>query len=101
MKVRGDFAPSNAFTVEDNPQNPAQSVVRFFENPREFSRKDGEIKISGWEYDEYQLIVPRCGETDVLAHFDEWLAEAKANERTPEVVLAENDMTLKILLGEA
>lgn len=101
MRVNADSAPGNAFSVEANPRDPMQSVVRFFENPQEFSRKQGELTVSGWEYDEYQLIVPRCGETDVLAHFDEWLAEAKANERTPEVALAENEMTLKILLGEA
>lgn len=83
MKVNADSAPNNAFSVELNPKNLMQSVVRFFENAKEFSRKQGELTVSGWEYDEYQLIVPRCGEADVLAHFDEWLAEAKANERTP------------------
>lgn len=99
MKVNADNAPNNAFSVEANPKNPLQSVVRFFENPKEFSRKQGELTITGWEYDEYQLIVRRCGENDVLAHFDEWLAEAKAKEQTPEKTLAENTQLLAVLLG--
>lgn len=93
MKVNTDSAPNNAFSVELNPKNLMQSVVRFFENAKEFSRKQGELTVSGWEYDEYQLIVPRCGEADVLAHFDEWLAEAKnvemqeiANGKTTQTV---------------
>ena len=99
MKVNADSAPNNAFSVELNPKNLMQSVVRFFENAKEFSRKQGELTVSGWEYDEYQLIVPRCSEEDVTLHFAEWLAEAKAKEQTPEKTLAENTRLLAVLLG--
>lgn len=49
MKVNADSAPNNAFSVELNPKNLMQSVVRFFENAKEFSRKQGELTVSGWE----------------------------------------------------
>ena len=32
MKVRGDLPPSNAFTVEAQPQKPGVALVRFYEN---------------------------------------------------------------------
>lgn len=49
MKVNAGSAPNNAFSVELNPKNLMQSVVRFFENAKEFSRKQGELTVSGWE----------------------------------------------------
>ena len=37
MRVRGDNAPSNAFTLEEQPKKPGFFLVRFYENAQEFS----------------------------------------------------------------
>ena len=31
MRVRGDNAPSNAFSLEEQPNNPGVALVRFYE----------------------------------------------------------------------
>lgn len=42
MRVRGDNAPSNAFTLEEQPKKPGFFLVRFYENAQEFSEtRDG------------------------------------------------------------
>ena len=51
MRVRGDVQPSNAFTVEEQPKKPGFCLVRFFENAQEFSEEQGELTVSGWEYE--------------------------------------------------
>lgn len=80
MKVRGDLPPGNAFTVEVQPQKPGFSLVRFYENVREFTEKDGDLTISGYEYDEYHLEIPRVGRAEdyVLQNFEQFLRKAKA-----------------------
>lgn len=98
MRVHGDTNPGT-LRVEDYPPKPGLSLVRFFENAQEYTREDGGHTYHGWEYDEHQLIVPRCSEEDVTIHFAEWLAEAKAKEQTPEKTLAENTQLLAVLLG--
>ena len=52
MKVRGDNAPANAFSLEEQPDKPGYCLVRFYENVAPFSETRGELTISGLEYDE-------------------------------------------------
>lgn len=86
MRVRGDVQPSNAFTVEEQPKKPGFCLVRFFENPQEFSEEQGELTVSGWEYDEYHLEMADTGslEGDVLNNYDALLEQAKAAEAEAE-----------------
>lgn len=58
MKVRGDNAPANAFSLEEQPDKPGYCLVRFYENVAPFSETQGELTISGFEYDEYYLELP-------------------------------------------
>ena len=55
MRVRGDNAPSNAFSLEEQPNKPGVALVRFYENAEPFEEKRGELTVSGWQYDEYHL----------------------------------------------
>ena len=55
MKVRGDNAPANAFSLEEQPDKPGYCLVRFYENVAPFSETQGELTVSGFEYDEYHL----------------------------------------------
>lgn len=86
MKVRGDNAPANAFSLEEQPDKPGYCLVRFYENVAPFSETQGELTISGWEYDEYHLELADTGSLseDVLANFDTLLAQAKAAETPAE-----------------
>ena len=86
MRVRGDNAPSNAFTLEEQPKKPGFFLVRFYENAQEFSETRDGLTISGWEYDEYHLELADTGSLseDVLANFDTLLAQAKAAETPAE-----------------
>lgn len=86
MRVRGDNAPSNAFTLEDQPKKPGFFLVRFYENAQEFSETRDGLTITGWEYDEYHLELADTGSLseDVLANFDTLLAQAKAAETPAE-----------------
>lgn len=86
MRVRGDVQPSNAFTVEEQPKKPGFCLVRFFENPQEFSEEQGELTVSGWECDEYHLEMADTGslEEDVLNNYDALLEQAKAAEAEAE-----------------
>lgn len=86
MRVRGDVQPSNAFTVEEQPKKPGFCLVRFFENPQEFSEEQGELTVSGWEYDECHLEMADTGslEEDVLNNYDALLEQAKAAEAEAE-----------------
>ena len=86
MRVRGDNAPSNAFTLEEQPKKPGFFLVRFYENAQEFSETRDGLTITGWEYDEYHLELADTGSLseDVLANFDTLLAQAKAAETPSE-----------------
>lgn len=86
MRVRGDNAPSNAFTLEEQPKKPGFFLVRFYENAQEFSETRDGLTITGWEYDEYHLELADTGSLseDVLASFDTLLAQAKAAETPAE-----------------
>lgn len=86
MRVRGDNAPSSAFTLEEQPKKPGFFLVRFYENAQEFSETRDGLTITGWEYDEYHLELADTGSLseDVLANFDTLLAQAKAAETPAE-----------------
>lgn len=86
MRVRGDNAPSNAFSLEEQPNKPGFFLVRFYENAQEFSETRDGLTITGWEYDEYHLELADTGSLseDVLANFDTLLAQAKAAETPAE-----------------
>ena len=86
MRVRGDNAPSNAFTLEEQPKKPGFFLVSFYENAQEFSETRDGLTITGWEYDEYHLELADTGSLseDVLANFDTLLAQAKAAETPAE-----------------
>ena len=86
MRARGDNAPSNAFTLEEQPKKPGFFLVRFYENAQEFSETRDGLTITGWEYDEYHLELADTGSLseDVLANFDTLLAQAKAAETPAE-----------------
>ena len=43
MRVRGDNAPSNAFTLEEQPKKPGFALVRFYENVKAFEEKHDEL----------------------------------------------------------
>ena len=47
MRVRGDNAPSNAFTLEEQPKKPGFFLVRFYENAQEFSETRDGLTITG------------------------------------------------------
>lgn len=86
MRVRGDNAPSNAFSLEEQPNKPGVALVRFYENAEPFEEKRDELTISGWVYNEYHLELADTGSLseDVLANFDTLLAQAKAAETPAE-----------------
>lgn len=93
MKVRGDNAPGNAFTVEAQPKTPGHVLVRFYENAKPFEEAEGDLTITGWEYDEYRLEIPDSGNVEayVLANYGAMLAKAKGQEepeQTPEEKIA-------------
>lgn len=82
MRVRGDNAPSNAFTLEEQPKKSGIALVRFYENAQEFEEKNGDLTVKGWEFDEYQLELTNYDglSEDVLGNYDSYLAQAKLLE---------------------
>ena len=84
MRVRGDNAPSNAFTLEEQPKNPGFFLVRFYENAQEFSETRDGLTITGWEYDEYHLEQPTISQEDIEGNLEVYLRAAKEAEVTPE-----------------
>lgn len=82
MKVRGDNAPSNAFALEEQPKKPGFALVRFFENVQPFEETQGDLTISGYEYDEYHLELQLYDglADDILNSYDGYLAQAKLAE---------------------
>lgn len=88
MRVRGDNAPSNAFTLEEQPKKPGFALVRFFENVQAFEETQGDLTISGHEYDEYHLELPLYDglADDILNNFDGYLAQAKLQEAEGQTI---------------
>ena len=85
MRARGDSNPGS-YSISQQPKKPGFCLVRFFENPQEFSEEQGELTVSGWEYDEYHLEMADSGslEEDVLNNYDALLEQAKAAEAEAE-----------------
>ena len=88
MRVRGDFMPSSAFTVEERPKRPGYALVRFFENAEPFEETQGDLTIRGYEYDEYHLELPYYSglSEDVLGNFESYLAQAKLAEAQEQTI---------------
>ena len=86
MKVRGDLAPSAAFTLEKQPKNPGFSLARFYENVRPFEETTGDQTMSGFEYDEYHLELADTGnlQDDIFNNYDYYMGVAKLQELVPE-----------------
>ena len=82
MRVRGDNAPSNAFSLEEQPNKPGVALVRFYENAEPFEEKRDELTISGWVYDEYHLELNMYDglSEDILGNYAGYLAQAKLHE---------------------
>jgi len=74
--------PSNAFTLEAQPNDPGRVLARFYENVAPFTEKQDELTISGYEYDEYKLELDDYEglEEDILNNFEGYLAQAKLVE---------------------
>ena len=75
MRVRGDNAPSNAFSLEEQPNKPGVALEPFEE-------KRDELTISGWVYDEYHLELNMYDglSEDILGNYAGYLAQAKLHE---------------------
>ena len=63
-------------------------LVRFYENVAPFSETQGELTISGFEYDEYYLELPFYDGIydDILGSFDGYFAQAKLAEAEKETI---------------
>lgn len=90
MRVRGDNAPSNAFSLEEQPNNPGVALVRFYENAEPFEEKRDELTISGWVYDEYHLELNMYDglSEDILGNYAGYLAQAKLHEAEGKTIPA-------------
>lgn len=90
MRVRGDNAPSNAFTLEEQPKKPGFFLVRFYENAQEFSETRDGLTIAGWEYDEYHLELEMYDglSDDILSNYAGYLAQAKLHEAEGKTIPA-------------
>lgn len=82
MRVRGDNAPSNAFSLEEQPKRPGVALVRFYANVEPFEEIIGKLTIRGFEYDEYHLEVSMYDglSDDILNSYDSYFAQAKLEE---------------------
>lgn len=88
MKVRGDNAPANVFSLEEQPDKVGYCLVRFYENVEAFEETEGNLTISGYEYDEYHLELPFYDGIydDILGNFDGYFAQAKLAEAEKEII---------------
>lgn len=88
MRVRGDLEPNNAFTLEDQPKKAGKVLARFFENVTPFEETDGDLTISGYEYDEYHLELDNYDSLffDILNSYDGYLAQAKLAEAEQKTI---------------
>lgn len=89
MRVRGDNAPLESFSIEAQPKHPGYSLIRFYENVQPYTSTEHEVTISGYEYDEYTLEIEDREELKayIQNRYDELFAEAKfagTDHRTPQ-----------------
>lgn len=82
MKVTASVKPKMPCTAEPHPQKPGMALVRLFANVEPYEESVDGASVTGWTYNEYQLIVPWYPnlEKDVTAAYDGWLTSAKAAE---------------------
>lgn len=80
MKVTASVKPKMPCTAEPHPQKSGMALVRLFANVEPYEESVDGVTVSGWTYNEYQLIVPWYPnlEKDVTAAYDGWLTSAKA-----------------------
>lgn len=88
MKVRGDLAPSAAFSLEEQPKKPGIFLVRFYENVHPFSEERDGHSYSGFEYDEYYLELAGYDglADDIQNSLDGYLAQAKLLEAETKTI---------------
>ena len=88
MRVKGDNAPSNAFTLEEQPKRPGFVLARFHENAEPFEETTDGLTIRGFVYDEYRLELERTDSLvdDILSNYDAYMNEAKLREAEEEVI---------------
>lgn len=88
MKVRGDRAPSNAFTLEEQPKKPGYVLLRLFENVEAFEETNDGLTISGYQYDEYTLELEDADglSNDILSSYAAYLKEAKLKEAEEKTI---------------
>lgn len=88
MKVRGDCAPINAYTLEDIPKKPGYALIRFYEHPEEFTEEQGGITVHGWKWDEYHLEAEKYDNlaNDIFTNYAGCLAQAKLEEAEKQVI---------------
>ena len=82
MRVRGDNAPANAFSLEEQPKRPGFALIRFYANVKPFEEVIGALTISGYEYDEYHLEAEMYDglADDIVNGYDSYFAQAKLTE---------------------
>lgn len=88
MKVRGDRAPSNAFSLEEQPKKPGYVLLRLFENVEAFEETNDGLTISGYQYDEYTLELEDTDglSNDILGNYAAYLTEAKLKEAEEKTI---------------
>lgn len=82
MKVRGTNAPANAFSIEQQPDKPGYVTVRFYENVIPYSEEVAGETTSGYEYDEYKLLLQDTDTLwdDILNDYDRYMEQARKQE---------------------
>lgn len=97
MKVTASVKPKMPCTAELHPQKSGMALVRLFANVEPYEESVDGVTVSGWTYNEYQLVVPWYPnlEKDVTAAYDGWLTSAKAAEDEKNqlalLIAAQND----------
>lgn len=81
MRVKGGLQPS-AFTLEDQPKKPGYVLARFYENAVPYTETRDGLVTSGYEYDEYDLELPKTLtlESEIESQYETYLEQAKTNE---------------------
>lgn len=82
MKVRGSVAPTTAFSIEQQPNNPGYILTRFYENVRPYTETRDDGTLTGFEYDEYtlELLATSTIEDDIFNQYDMYMEQAKLRE---------------------
>lgn len=84
MKVKGSYKP-NALEYEI-VNDGRTAIIRFYENIKKYDEpagEDGQLGISGWEFDRYTLERPHTErlQSQIEAEIPKWLEYARQEER--------------------